>query len=47
MEQVLQNGMQFFAGLFKMSTGADLNVKDQKIEVDPQTGEVVMRFKVK
>jgi hypothetical protein len=28
-------------------SGADLNVKDQKIEVDPQTGEVVMRFKVK
>jgi SNF2 family DNA or RNA helicase len=47
MEQVFQNGMQFFAGLFKMSTGAELNVKDQKIEVDPQTGEVVMRFKVK
>jgi superfamily II DNA/RNA helicase len=47
MEQVLQNGMQFFAGLFKMSTGAELNVKDQKIEVDSQTGEVVMRFKVK
>ncbi|MDR2784683.1 MAG: DEAD/DEAH box helicase [Treponema sp.] len=47
MERVLQNGMQFFAGLFKMSTGAELNVKDQKIEVDPQTGEVVMRFKVK
>jgi SNF2 family DNA or RNA helicase len=47
LEQILQNGMQFFAGLFKMSTGADLNVKDQKIEVDPRTGEVVMRFKVK
>jgi superfamily II DNA/RNA helicase len=46
MEQILRSGMQFFAGLFKMSTGADLNVKDQKIEVDPQTGEVVMRFKV-
>jgi SNF2 family DNA or RNA helicase len=47
MEQIFQSGMQFFAGLFKMSTGAELNVKDQKIEVDPQTGEVVMRFKVK
>jgi superfamily II DNA/RNA helicase len=46
-EQIFQSGMQFFAGLFKMSTGVELNVKDQKIEVDPQTGEVVMRFKVK
>jgi SNF2 family DNA or RNA helicase len=47
MEQIFQSGMQFFAGLFKMSTGVELNVKDQKIEVDPQIGEVVMRFKVK
>jgi SNF2 family DNA or RNA helicase len=47
LEQVLASGMQFLAGLFKMSTGADLAMKDQKIEIDPQTGEVVMRFKLK
>jgi superfamily II DNA/RNA helicase len=47
LEQVLQSGMQFLAGLFKMSTGTDLNLKEQKIELDPRTGEVVMRFKVK
>jgi SNF2 family DNA or RNA helicase len=47
LEQVLQSGMQFLSGLFRMSTGADLNIKDQKIEIDAKTGEVVMRFKMK
>lgn len=47
LEQVLNNGMQFLAGLFKMSTGTDFNFKDQKIEIDPATGEVLMRFKIK
>jgi ERCC4-related helicase len=46
-EQVLASGMAFFAGLFKMSTGADVNFKDQKIEVDKQTGEVHLSFKIK
>jgi SNF2 family DNA or RNA helicase len=45
-EQVMNNGMQFLAGLFKMSTGKDLGLENQKIEVDKQTGEVVMRFKL-
>ncbi|MDR1411423.1 MAG: DEAD/DEAH box helicase [Spirochaetaceae bacterium] len=47
LEQVLASGMSFLAGLFKMSTGADLAFHNQKLEVDPQTGEVVFRFKVK
>ncbi|GHV86934.1 helicase [Spirochaetia bacterium] len=47
LEQVLVSGMQFLAGLFKMSTGSDFNFKDQKIEIDPATGEVLMRFKMK
>ncbi|MDR1971507.1 MAG: DEAD/DEAH box helicase [Treponema sp.] len=45
-EQVLSNGMLFLAGLFKMSTGAELNFKDQKIEFDKQTGEIKLSFKV-
>jgi hypothetical protein len=47
MEQVMNNGMQFLAGLFKMSTGKDLGLDSQKIEIDAATGEVVMRFKMK
>ena len=47
MEQVMNNGMQFLAGLFKMSTGKDMGMENQKIEIDKKTGEVVMRFKMK
>jgi hypothetical protein len=38
--------MQFLAGLFKMSTGKDLGLDNQTIEVNKETGEVVMRFKI-
>lgn len=47
LEQVMNNGMQFLSGLFKMSTGKDLGMENQKIEIDKETGEVVMRFKLK
>jgi ERCC4-related helicase len=46
LEQVMNNGMQFLAGLFKMSTGKDLGLGNQKIEIDKNTGEIVMRFKL-
>jgi SNF2 family DNA or RNA helicase len=46
LEQVLTNGMNFLAGLFKISTGSDISLKDQKIEVDKQTGEVRLSFKL-
>jgi superfamily II DNA/RNA helicase len=45
-EQVMNNGMQFLAGLFKMSTGKDLGLENQTIEVNKETGEVIMRFKL-
>jgi SNF2 family DNA or RNA helicase len=47
LEQVLSNGMSFLSGLFKMATGSDFNFKDQKIEVDKQTGEVRLSFKMR
>ncbi|MDR2785364.1 MAG: DEAD/DEAH box helicase [Treponema sp.] len=47
LEQVLASGMSFLAGLFKMSTGTDLAFHDQKFEVDKQTGEVRLSFKMK
>jgi SNF2 family DNA or RNA helicase len=46
MEHVMNQGIQFLASLFKMSTGKDLGLENQKIEIDKQTGEVVMRFKM-
>ena len=45
-EQVMNSGMQFLAGLFKMSTGKDMGLESQTIEVNKETGEVVMRFKM-
>lgn len=46
MEKVMNQGMEFLAGLFKMATGKDMGLANQKIEVDKQSGEIVMRFKL-
>lgn len=46
MEAVMNKGMDFLAGMFKMATGNDLKSDSNKIEIDKKTGEVVMRFKV-
>lgn len=46
MEEVMNKGMDFLSGLFKMSTGKDLGLEENKIEIDRDTGEVVMRFKM-
>ena len=45
-EQVMTSGMQFLGGLYKMSTGKDLGMENQKINVDEKTGEVTMTFKL-
>ncbi len=46
LETVMNSGMQFLAGLFKMTTGKDLGLENQKVEVDKTTGEIIMRFKI-
>lgn len=46
LEQVMTNGMQFLAGLFKMSTGKDIGLENNQIIVDKDTGEVTMKFKL-
>ena len=45
-EAVMNSGMQFLAGLFKMTTGKDMGMENQKVEVDKSTGEIIMRFKI-
>ncbi len=45
-EQVMNSGMQFLSGLFKMSTGKDVGFENRKIEVNKETGEVIMKFKL-
>ncbi len=48
MEEVLNKGMEFLAGIYQMTTGEELHKEGgQKIEIDRKTGEVVMRFKMK
>jgi SNF2 family DNA or RNA helicase len=46
MEQVMTSGMQFLAGLFKMSTGKELGLENQQIKINKETGEVTMTFKL-
>lgn len=46
MEKVMNQGMEFLSGMFKMATGKDLGLEGQKIEIDKETGDVVMRFKM-
>ena len=46
LEQVMNSGMQFLAGLFKMSTGKDLGLENQRIEFNEESGEVTMTFKL-
>lgn len=46
LEQVMNNGLQFLSGLFKMSTGKEIGLENQKIEINRETGEVTMKFKL-
>ncbi len=46
LSQVMNQGLAFLSGLMQMTTGQALQGEDGKIEVNPETGEVVMRFKM-
>ena len=46
LEQVMTSGMQFLAGLYKMSTGKDLGMENNQIKINKETGEVTMTFKL-
>ncbi len=46
MENIMNNGMQFLSGLFKMTTGKDMGISNQSVSVNKETGEVVMKFKI-
>jgi SNF2 family DNA or RNA helicase len=46
LEQVMTSGMQFLAGLFKMSTGKDMGLENQQVSFDKETGEITMKFKL-
>ena len=46
LEQVMSSGMQFLAGLFKISTGKEMGLENQQIKINKETGEVTMTFKL-
>jgi len=46
MESILNSGMDFLSGLIKMTIGKDSGLEHKKVEIDQDTGEVVMRFKL-
>ena len=45
-ETVMNHGMEFLAGLYKISTGKELLSNDQKVTIDKKTGEITMKFKM-
>jgi len=46
LENVLNQGLGFISGIFKMATGNDLSIGNESITVDKKTGEVTMKFKL-
>ncbi|HBE42828.1 MAG TPA: hypothetical protein DDW27_16820 [Bacteroidales bacterium] len=46
LETVMNSGMQFLSGLYKMTTGKNMGVEDRQIEINTETGEVIMKFKL-
>ena len=48
MHEVMNKGMEFLTGIFKMSTGKELGAKGEpKVSVDRESGEVSITFKMK
>lgn len=48
-ENVLNSGMQFMAGLMEMATGQKMEIsesQDKMIKIDRETGEITMKFKL-
>ncbi len=47
MEEVMTKGMEFLTGIYKMSTGNDINESGKpKVKVNKETGEVSITFKM-
>ncbi|MDP2058525.1 MAG: DEAD/DEAH box helicase [Flavobacteriaceae bacterium] len=46
LETIMNKGMEFLSGMFKMGTGKELFTSENKMEVNKETGEVIMRFKL-
>ncbi|WP_448517993.1 DEAD/DEAH box helicase [Rhodoflexus sp.] len=47
LRQVLQSGVDFLSNMLKITTGAEVIASENYFETHPETGEIVLRFKVK
>lgn len=45
-EDVMNKGLDFFNGLFKMSTGSNSGLEDKQMKINTETGEVEIKFKI-
>ena len=46
LEQVMNQGMNFLSGLMQMATGNELKIENNSINVNKETGEITMKFKL-
>ncbi len=46
MKTVMNYGMSFLSGMYKMSTGKEIGIDDQKLDINTETGEITMKFKI-
>jgi SNF2 family DNA or RNA helicase len=46
LENTLNQGLQFLNGIYSMATGQQLVMEEQAVNVNRETGEVVMKFKL-
>ncbi len=46
MENVLTSGVDFISNLFRITTGRKIDIRNDKLEYDPEAGEIIIRFKI-
>lgn len=46
MENVLKSGVHFISQLLKITTGQTINLEEDKLSFDPESGEITLKFKI-
>ncbi|MDR1859517.1 MAG: DEAD/DEAH box helicase [Bacteroidales bacterium] len=47
LQKIMTSGLDFLSGLLKMATGHAATLENQTVNIDPDSGEVTLKFKVK
>jgi len=45
-EGILKSGVDFLSQLLRISTGKQINLREDKLSFDPDTGEIILKFKI-